>query len=271
MRSIARGLFRRSGSIQRFVSAQPDAGGDAQTAEVAPPHGIERGSVAHLAALCAATPDNPRRGEATGLCYGFPVGVGQFHARSASHPPSGGDRLHRLEPRECATRPGARGGRRRSLGTLGIPLRAGPDRRPEGAMTNERHGRARPRGVRAILTACSVAGAPGGDHTSAASIADAWAWDTRSVTGFSDTFGQRPYWRGHDLKLKLASDTGAAARRDGSAASRQHLCTRAMVLAILQAGFRASHFEAVPNSGWQHRRRCACARPSASRAWWAAA
>ena len=104
-------------------------------------------------------------------------------------------------------------------------------------MTNERHGRARPRGVRAILTACSVAGAPGGDHTSAASIADAWAWDTRSVTGFSDRFGQRPYWRGHGLKPKLASDTGAAARRDGSAASRQHLCARAMVLAIYRRDF----------------------------------
>jgi hypothetical protein len=104
-------------------------------------------------------------------------------------------------------------------------------------MTNERHGRARPRGVRAILTACSVAGAPGGDHTSAPSIADAWAWDTRSVTGFSDRFGQRPYWRGHGLKPKLASDTGAAARRDGSAASRQHLCARAMVLAIYRRDF----------------------------------
>ncbi len=58
--------------------AQAD-GGAAPAAGVAPPAGFERGSAAHLAALCAATPENPRREAAIGLCYGFMVGVGQFH------------------------------------------------------------------------------------------------------------------------------------------------------------------------------------------------
>jgi Rap1a immunity proteins len=98
IRSIARGLFAAAVLSSGSASAQPDAGGAAPTAGVAPPHGIERGSVAHLAALCAATPDNPRRGEATGLCYGFLVGVGQFHA--TLHPPASS-----LPPLFCLTDP----------------------------------------------------------------------------------------------------------------------------------------------------------------------
>ena len=120
----------------------------------------------------------------------------------------------------------------------GPPTGGGDDERAAWAATNAR----RPRGPDRLLGGRRPArvrryAGPSGDHTSAASIADSWAWDTRSVTGFSDKFGQRPYWRGHDLKPKLASDTGAAARRDGSAASRQHLCARAMVLAIYRRDF----------------------------------
>lgn len=62
-----------------------DPGGPAPAAGIAPPPGAERGSVAHLAALCAAAPGNPRLGEATGLCYGFLIGVGQYHG--ALHAP----------------------------------------------------------------------------------------------------------------------------------------------------------------------------------------
>jgi hypothetical protein len=53
-------------------------------AGIAPPAGFERGSVAHLASLCAAGPDNPNHSEAIGLCHGFLIGVGQYHA--ALHP-----------------------------------------------------------------------------------------------------------------------------------------------------------------------------------------
>jgi Rap1a immunity proteins len=67
------------------AAAQPDAGGGAPTAGIAPPQGFGGGSVAHLAALCAATPENPRRSEATGICHGFLAGVGQYHA--ALYPP----------------------------------------------------------------------------------------------------------------------------------------------------------------------------------------
>ena len=59
--------------------------GSAPDRGVSPPAGFERGSAAHLAALCAAVPANPRFNEATGLCNGFLVGVGQYHA--ALHPP----------------------------------------------------------------------------------------------------------------------------------------------------------------------------------------
>jgi hypothetical protein len=65
------------------AAAQPD-GGSAPAAGVAAPPGFDRGSVAHLEALCAATPENPRREAAIGLCYGFLIGVGQYHA--ALHP-----------------------------------------------------------------------------------------------------------------------------------------------------------------------------------------
>lgn len=66
------------------AAAAQTAGGSAPAAGVDPPPGSERGSVAHLEALCAATPENPRREAAIGLCYGFMIGVGQFHA--ALHP-----------------------------------------------------------------------------------------------------------------------------------------------------------------------------------------
>jgi len=85
MRSVARSLFAAAVLSSASASAQLGAVDTAPTAGVAPPHGVEPGSVAHLAALCAATPDNPRRGEATGICHGFLVGVGQYHA--ALHPP----------------------------------------------------------------------------------------------------------------------------------------------------------------------------------------
>jgi hypothetical protein len=65
------------------ASAQPEDGA-APAAGLAAPAGSERGSVRHLAALCAATSENPRREAAIGLCYGFMIGVGQFHA--AIHP-----------------------------------------------------------------------------------------------------------------------------------------------------------------------------------------
>jgi hypothetical protein len=70
-----------------LARAQPglDLGGPAPVAGIAAPAGAERGSVAHLAALCDAAPENPRRGEATGLCYGFFIGVGQYHG--AMHAP----------------------------------------------------------------------------------------------------------------------------------------------------------------------------------------
>jgi Rap1a immunity proteins len=85
LRSVVRGLLAAAVLSGGSASAQSDAGGGAPTAGVAPPQGFERGSVAHLAALCAAPPENPRRGEATGICQGFLVGVGQYHA--ALHPP----------------------------------------------------------------------------------------------------------------------------------------------------------------------------------------
>jgi Rap1a immunity proteins len=59
--------------------------GPAPAGGVSAPPGFDRGSVAHLAALCSATPENPQRGEALGLCYGFLIGVGQYHG--ALHPP----------------------------------------------------------------------------------------------------------------------------------------------------------------------------------------
>ena len=64
------------------------AQGDAQRAGIAPPAGFAQGSVAHLAALCTATPDNPDQAEARGLCRGFLIGVGQYHA--ALHPVGAG-------------------------------------------------------------------------------------------------------------------------------------------------------------------------------------